>query len=97
MLTITLTRKHHGAAVILAVVAIVAVSITLLVGMMINTTVQNSLSTSGWTTAENTSLSAMIATINSGYSLAGIIILVLAAAVIIGVLLRFGGLGGGGV
>ncbi len=77
-----------GAGVIIAIVGLVAVSIVLLVGYVILASVQNSIPTTSLTTTQQTNLASLMSSATNGYLLAGIVVLVLAAAVILGVLFR---------
>lgn len=83
-----------GAAITYGVISLVVVSIVLVVGYLILSMTANSVPTSSLTSSQQSNLTNIINTTTSGYMLAVIVVLVLAAVLIIGVLLSGFGRGG---
>ncbi|SRR5579875_2086446 len=83
-----LSTATSGAGIIVAVVGLVAVGIVLEIGYVILANVQNNVPSSNLSSAQNSNLSSIANQATNGFLLAGIVVLVLAAVIIIGVLMR---------
>ena len=77
-------KKDKGAAAIIG--AVIAVLVTLAIGLVVTNGVMNGITRTGWTTAQNTTFTALVAGVGSTYAIANIYPLVLIAGAMLAVI-----------
>lgn len=77
-------KKDKGAAAIIG--AVIAVLVTLAIGLVVTNGVMNGISRTAWTAAQNTTFTALIAGVGSTYAIANIYPLVLIAGAMLAVI-----------
>jgi len=84
-------KNAYLAVVVGSVMALVVGSVFLYIGLFVNATVYNAIPTAGLSAADNTTLAGVKTNVNTGFTLMGIVIIVIGAAGIISVLLGMAG------